>query len=299
MINCLQCPRKCGINRFDSFGYCHSGMLPMVSSVCIHHGEEPVISGKKGICNVFFCHCNLTCIYCQNHQISRNHDKVIGEELSFEELANRIISILDTGIDMLGFVSPSHFSLQMVETIRLLHTKGYFPTVVYNSNGYDDVETLRRIEGYIDIYLPDFKYSDSSLAARFSDATDYTETALQAIEEMYRQKGADLTIDKDGLARKGIIVRHLVLPGHIENSKGVLRTIAGIDPQLHLSLMAQYYPPFSMKYAELNRRLTESEYEEVLDCLDELGLENGWIQDLDSADNYQPDFDKKEAFKTN
>jgi len=296
---CRLCPRQCGIDRTSGqFGYCKSELKPLVSSVCIHRGEEPAISGEKGICNVFFVHCNLQCIYCQNHQISRNDGVITQYEYDTDKLAQEIITVIEKNkTDMLGFVSPAHFSLQMVEVIKKLHTQGYKPTAVYNTNGYEMPDVLKYIAEYVDVYLPDFKYSDNALSARFSDVSDYVEKTFDALKIMYRQKGVELKIDDNGLARSGIIIRHLVLPGHVENSKGVLRRIAEIDPNIHISLMSQYYPPFQLPAAELNRHLYISEYEEVINEMEELGMENGWIQELESSENYRPDFDCEHPFE--
>lgn len=295
---CNNCPHNCNVDRSKGQkGFCNSGNNPMVSSICLHYGEEPVISGEKGICNVFFSKCNLQCVYCQNYQISRSNS-IKGEELTTVQLADRIVEILKQGIDMLGFVSPTHFVWQMVETIDILHQKGYHPTVVYNTNGYDNVEILKEIAQYVDVYLPDFKYMDKYLAKNLSQAENYPEKATLAIQEMYRQKGADLEIDENGLCRKGLIIRHLVLPKQIQNSCDVLKTIADIDNQITISVMSQYNPPFSIpKFSFLNRSLNPSEYEIVTDLIDDLCFENGWIQELDSKNCYNPDFEKENPFE--
>lgn len=295
---CTNCPRNCKVDRSKGEkGFCNSGSLPTVSSVCLHHGEEPVLSGENGICNVFFSKCNLQCIYCQNHQISRCNE-TNGKELTTLQLAEKIIPFLQQGIDMLGFVSPTHFVWQMVDTLDILHRKGFFPTVVYNSNGYDSVETLQRIADYVDVYLPDFKYMDTTLAQNLSKAADYPEKAKLAIKEMYRQKGAKLEIDEDDLCRKGLIVRHLVLPEQIQNSCNVLKTIAEIDNQIFISVMSQYDAPFAIpQFPFLNRPLKPEEYEIVTDCIDDLGFENGWVQEMDSKNCYIPDFNKDNPFE--
>ncbi|MDD4848280.1 MAG: 4Fe-4S cluster-binding domain-containing protein, partial [Bacteroidales bacterium] len=272
-------------------------MLPTVSSVCLHYGEEPVLSGENGICNVFFSKCNLQCIYCQNYQISRCNE-THGQEMTTLQLAEKIIPFLQQGIDMLGFVSPTHFVGQMVDTLDILHHKGYFPTVVYNSNGYDSVETLKQIADYVDVYLPDFKYMDSSLAQNLSKAADYPEKAKLAIMEMYRQKGAKLEIDEYDLCRKGLIVRHLVLPENVQNSCNVLRAIASIDNQIFISVMSQYDAPFQIpQFPFLNRPLKQEEYDIVTDCIDDLGFENGWVQEMESKNCYIPDFNKENPFE--
>ena len=295
---CRLCPRHCGADRTSrQLGYCKSGVKPLVSSICIHHGEEPVISGEKGICNVFFAHCNLRCVYCQNYQISRNDGEITDYEYDIERLVWEILSVTEKAkTKMLGFVSPTHFSLQMVEVIKKLHIQGYAPTVVYNTNGYETPEVLEYLADYVDVYLPDFKYFDNALASRFSDVADYVETTLEALKIMYQQKGSELKIDDHGLARKGMIIRHLVLPGQIENSKGVLRAIADIDPNIHISLMSQYYPPCQLPIPELNRPLHNDEYEAITQEMETLGIENGWIQAPESSENYRPDFEKEEPF---
>lgn len=295
--NCRICPRQCGVNRLENAsGYCRSGKLPMISSICIHHGEEPAISGEKGICNVFFAHCNLRCVYCQNHQISRNNVAKAGTELSIDEAAKQIAAFLDQGIDRVGFVSPTHFSVQMTQIVDALHDAGYFPTIVYNSNGYDNVDTLRQLSDYVDVYLPDLKYCCREIARKYSDADDYADVAKKAIKEMVRQKGSALKLDSEGLARSGVIIRHLVLPGATENSKAVLRFIAELDPKLHISLMSQYYPPFRMPFDALNRKVSADEYEALLELLETLELENGWVQELESSECYQPDFEIENPF---
>lgn len=295
---CTNCPRNCKVDRAKGEkGFCNSGNLPTVSSVCLHHGEEPVLSGENGICNVFFSKCNLQCIYCQNHQISRCCE-TNGKEMTTLQLAEKIIPFLLQGIDMLGFVSPTHFVWQMVETLDILHDKGFFPTVVYNSNGYDSVETLRQIADYVDVYLPDFKYMDKNLAQNLSKAADYPEKAKLAILEMYRQKGAKLEIDENDLCRKGLIVRHLVLPEQTQNSCNVLKSIAEIDRQIFISVMSQYDAPFAIpQFPFLNRSLKPEEYEIVTDCIDDLGFENGWVQEMDSKNCYIPDFNKDNPFE--
>lgn len=295
---CTNCPRNCKVNRkMGEKGFCNSGFLPTVSSVCLHRGEEPVLSGENGICNVFFSKCNLQCIYCQNYQISRCNE-TNGIEMTTLQLAEKIIPFLEQGIDMLGFVSPTHFVWQMVETLDVLHEKGFYPTVVYNSNGYDSVEILQQIADYVDVYLPDFKYMDKTLATNLSKSTDYPEKAKLAIKEMYRQKGAALEIDEHGLCRKGLIIRHLVLPEQIKNSCDVLKSIAEIDPQIFISVMSQYDAPFQIsQFPFLNRSITVEEYEIVTDCIDELGFENGWVQEMESKNCYIPDFNKEHPFE--
>ncbi|MFQ5498999.1 MAG: radical SAM protein [Candidatus Zixiibacteriota bacterium] len=269
-----------------------------ISSICVHQGEEPVISGPHGICNVFFSHCNLQCIYCQNHQISDRYNPN-SCAMSLQDAVGQIESILDLGIGGVGFVSPSHFVPQMHMIIDQLRRVGRRPVIVYNSNGYDRLQTIRSLEGTIPVYLPDLKYLDATLGQLYSRAPDYPQVATLAIREMFRQTGSELNLNQDGSIRSGLIIRHLVLPGHVENSKAVLRFVAEeLSPDVYVSLMSQYYPtPAVADHSQLSRCLYPEEYEEVLDEFDRLGLQRGFVQQLSSADNYRPDFRKSHPFQ--
>lgn len=296
---CRICPRNCNADRFSSKpGYCKADASFSISSIFPHHGEEPVISGNKGICNVFFTNCQLQCIYCQNHQISCNTLDYSLQRLDLKEVIRQIVQILTTGVNHVGFVSPSHFSPQVKVIIDTLRSLGLDPVFVYNTNAYDYVERLRELENHIDIYLPDFKYADILLGQRYSDVKDYPVVALAAIKEMMRQKGTGLAVNQEGYATSGIIIRHLVLPGHPDNSINVLRTIAkDLSNKLHISLMAQYYPTHKVNRHEfLGRTLKAKEYESVVNELEKLGFENGWVQELSSQENYRPDFDSEKPF---
>ncbi len=298
--NCLVCPRKCGADRSSSLlGYCNSSDDYEVASVCIHKGEEPVVGGEHGICNVFFSSCNMQCIYCQNRQISNTHRSILMPLYSLDELVKKICACLDQGCKSLGFVSPSHMIPQMLQILNALHDKGRWPVVVYNSNGYDRVEVLKQLEGIVDIYLPDLKYSDASLAKELSDTADYVDIARLAIKEMYRQKGSPLHVDNSGQAISGLIIRHLVLPGYLQNSKAVLKFIADeLSPKIHVSLMSQYYPiPEVMHHPKLGRLLRQNEYDEVVNEMDNLGIQNGWVQEPDSSNHYLPNFDEEHPFE--
>lgn len=291
--SCLCCPRECRADRLSGkMGYCRTGAGFQIGSICLHKGEEPVISGDHGICNVFFTHCNLQCCYCQNHQISRNEGPRIEYILTLDEITRRIELLLDQGARAVGFVSPSHVIPQVQSIIRALREKGRQPVTVYNTHAYDRVESLKSLSSLIRVYLPDLKYMNPKLAERLSDAPLYPKTAMAAIREMVRQKGLELKLNSRGELREGVIVRHLVLPGQVENSRNVLRFLAReISPDITISLMAQYYPtPRVAPMDDLNRGVTRAEYEEVLDEMDFLGMENGWVQELDSRDIYQPDF---------
>jgi putative pyruvate formate lyase activating enzyme len=270
-----------------------------IASICIHHGEEPVISGKNGICNIFFSGCNMRCLFCQNHEISRTicSPKTYEDELSV--VLEKIARILSQGINAVGFVSPSHMVPQVKLIIKGLNAMGLHPVTVYNTNGYDKPETIRSLEGLIDVYLPDYKYVSTGLAAEFSGSRNYPTVALKAIKEMYYQKGSSLRIDEEGRAECGLLIRHLVLPGHVEESKDVLRTIAEeLSTGVHISLMSQYHPTEAvLNYPPLNRPLYKEEYDSVAEEMHNLGFRNGWVQDMDSFQNYLPDFKKDHPFE--
>lgn len=297
--DCDICPRECHADRFsENLGYCKSEALFNISSIFVHKGEEPAISGENGICNIFFTHCNLQCIYCQNYQISDNSTSGKSMEMELDEVIRQVTTILDSGINRVGFVSPSHFIPQVKIIIQCIKSLGYDPVWVYNSNGYDKPETLRSLEGIIHVYLPDLKYMESELAGEYSDAPDYPEVAACALKEMFRQKGATLHFDKDGTAESGMIVRHLVLPGHTDNSLKVLHFIAEeLSPKLHISLMSQYYPtPRVSCHPKLKNTVSGEEYSLIVSELDQLGIYNGWIQELSSASHYRPDFESEHPF---
>lgn len=290
---CQLCPRGCGVDRQVTTGFCGADSGLEVSAVCLHRGEEPPLNP---IVNVFFTHCNLQCIYCQNRQISSGESvKVKGERYSVDALADLIVShpspLTSHLTPLLGLVTAAHYADHIPALLDALHRRECFPTVVYNSSGYESVETLRSLEGLVDVYLPDFKYMDSAVAERYSHAYDYPAVAQAAVKEMRRQVGTGLKVDDNGRAYRGLIVRHLVLPGHIDNSLRCLEWLADEFPfGLHLSLMAQYYPPSAGLPAPLDRTLTAQEYEAVAARAEALGLTDGWLQELEAQSNYRPDF---------
>ena len=299
MKNCRLCARQCGVNRYEITGYCRCGIQPQVASVCVHKGEEPVLSGNKGVCNVFFAHCNLQCVFCQNVDISRNNVMARYEYDTLEKVVERIKEVLQISENVLGFVSPSHYAYLIPTILDMLHAQDIRPTVVYNTNAYDSVEVLRALESYIDVYLPDFKYYSNDIAIRYSQATDYFDKAGKALKEMYRQKGSTLITNHEGIAERGLIIRHLMLPGCAEDSMKVLEWIAdNLSINVHISLMSQYFPlPQKPLPDNLGRCLSEEEYNQVVDYFYNQGFHRGWVQDLDEARTYKPDFDRKEAFE--
>jgi len=298
--NCTLCPRECRVNRFeDNTGYCGTNAGMNIASICIHKGEEPVISGEDGICNVFFRGCNLHCIYCQNHEISQCSSPARSSDMELAEVLDRIIKILSKGITAVGFVSPSHVVPQVKAIIKGLNMRGYKPVTVYNTNGYDKKETIRSLSGLIDVYLPDYKYVSIGLSAEYSDTSDYPDIALKALKEMYYQKGSTLSVDEKRRVENGLLIRHLVLPGHADESKKVLNSITEeLSPGIHLSLMSQYHPIAELiNHRILNRSLYKSEYDSVVAEMERLGFRNGWVQDMDSNVNYRPDFRNENPFE--
>ena len=297
--HCLLCPHRCGANRNAGItGKCNCLNGYAINAVVVHRGEEPVISGGVGICNVFFSHCNLQCVYCQNHQISDNRLEM-KEYGNPEIIIRQIRNHLDAGCRAVGFVSPSHQIPQMVRIIEALSGYSPKPIIVYNTNSYDSTQTLRSLEEIVDIYLPDIKYADTGLALKYSGVADYPEVSMRALREMVRQKGTTLRLDETGQAVSGVIVRHLVLPGHAENSHRVLENLAfDISPRLSISLMSQYFPAhFATNMLPINRHLSHEEYAGVCRKLEDLGFCNGWIQDAGSHDHYRPDFSRPDIFE--
>ncbi len=293
---CDICPRKCAVNRLENErGFCHSGYLPIVAAVCAHHGEEPPISGSKGSGTVFFGNCSMRCVYCQNYQISQDWRKQQSKEMPFSRLAEEMLYLQDElGCHNINFVSPSHYVPQLVQAVLEAVPLGLRVPLVYNSSGYDSVETLKELDGIVSVYLPDLRYASDRWAKKFSRAPGYVEIARAAIKEMYRQVG-ELVMDEAGVAKRGLIVRHLILPNRIAGSEGSFRWLAReVSPTVAVAVMAQYHPSHRAgKHPLLTRTITEDEYEEVTRLLEEVGLENGWVQEIGAAENYLPDFDRE------
>lgn len=292
--SCTSCPRNCNIDRTTGeTGICQSGALPIVSSYTPHFGEEPVLSGTNGAGNIFFGNCNLRCVFCQNYVISQNYKNEKKNEISHERLAEIMIELQNKNCHNIGLVSPTHFTAVILKSIFLAVEKGLRLPIIYNTNGYDSVEMLRIYEGITDIYLPDFKWGENFAGKTYSRVSDYFDAVKPAIKEMYRQVGSDL-IYENGIVVRGLIIRHLVIPNSLAETENVFRFIAEeLDRKVHISLMAQYYPTNKAdKYPLISRNISYSEYIRAAELLDKFGLENGWIQEMESKKNYHPFFEE-------
>ncbi len=291
MENCTLCPRECHADRKNGkAGYCGMAAKLYAARAALHMWEEPCISGKKGSGAVFFTGCGLRCCFCQNREIAIGTS---GQEITVERLADIFLELQKKGAANINLVTGAHYALHIVEALKLAKEKGLCLPVVYNSSGYEKVETLRLLEGYVDVYLPDYKYAQSELAQKYSHAADYPERAQRAIAEMVRQTGVAV-FDEDGYIQRGTIVRHLILPGHTKNSIEALRWLHETwGEQIYISIMNQYTPVFEQeKYKELNRKVTRREYAKVLDAALEMGIVNGFFQDGETAqESFIPAFD--------
>lgn len=287
--NCMACPRGCGADRTrGQRGYCGADSTVWVARAALHHWEEPPISGTRGSGAVFFAHCALGCVFCQNRQISRRAD--VGKPVTAERLAGIFLELEAQGAHNINLVTGSHYTPQLVPPLRLAREQGLTVPVVWNSSGYETADTLRLLDGLVNIYLPDYKYHSSYYAARYSHAADYPETAQEAITEMVRQAGAPRYV-ADGLLQKGVIVRHLMLPGLGGDTSQVLRSIAERwGGCVLVSLLRQYTPVGTSGFPELNRRISDEEYQEAVEQMQQLGL-SGFIQDSESiSESFIPSF---------
>lgn len=284
-MNCNICPRQCNIDRKNQVGFCGAPLDIVVAKSMLHHFEEPLISGKNGSGAVFFSGCNLRCVYCQNAVISQN---IKGEKVSADKLVSIFNSLQESGAHNINLITATHYLEQIIPALEVFKKTSNLP-IIYNCGGYESVDMLKRAQGLIDVYLPDFKYFDNNLASRLSKASDYYERAVESITEMVSQQPK--IVVSDGLIKKGVIIRHLVLPGYKDNSIGVLNTIKEKFPSVLVSLMSQYTPSFYKgEDKNLKRKVTKFEYNKVLSLAQELGFQ-GFCQDLNSAtSSYTPDF---------
>ena len=288
---CEICPRKCKVNRNNNqIGWCKSTDRVKIGLYSTHYFEEPCISGDKGSGTVFFSNCTMNCIFCQNYEISQLGK---GKEISIEELANIFIKQQEKGVHNINLVTPTSYVYQIIEAIKIAKAKGLNIPIVYNTNGYENIETIKALNGYVDVYLPDLKYAEEKLAIEYSGAKNYFEVATKAIKEMIKQVG-NIKLNEDGIIQKGVIIRHLVLPNHIENSKKVLLWIKqNLPNDIYVSIMAQYFPTYKAKEnQELNRKLTKKEWKQIEKYVEEIDIENGFIQELgDHEEEYVPKWD--------
>lgn len=284
-MKCNACPRKCNVDRSEKLGFCREKDVLRGARASLHFWEEPIISGKSGSGTVFFSGCNLKCVFCQNYEISAENK---GIEISFENLKRIFNDLIEQGANNINLVNPTHFSDLLCEFL----SKNKFPVpIVYNSSGYESVETLKKFEGLIDIYLPDFKYIRNDKAKRYSKAEDYPQVVKNALKEMRRQQKEDVI--EDGLMKKGMIIRHLVLPSNTNSTLEILDYLKENYENSYISLMSQYVPCGDLsEYSEINRKLTKREYEKVVCYAIDLGFKNVYVQELNSAEkNFIPAFD--------
>ena len=303
--DCNICPKDCRVNRLNNeIAACYSGYKPVVSSYCVHYGEEPVLAGSKenfndnGVGNIFFGNCNLRCVYCQNYEISQNHKLEIKNEVTIKRLAEIMLELQNQNVNAIGFVSPTHFVPQIVSALNYAVKEGLNLPLIYNTNSYDSAEVLKLLEGIIDIYLPDMKYSEEEYGFTYSKVKNYVSNSRNAVSEMYRQLGSEMIIE-NGLLKRGLIIRHLILPNDIAGSYDTLKFISDLDSKISISLMSQYYPVHKALDSDLlSRNIREREYEKILEWMEELKLENGFLQEYSSENYYRPDFNNRtEPFK--
>jgi putative pyruvate formate lyase activating enzyme len=296
LAHCTLCPKKCGVNRLaGERGFCTCGADCVIAHYGPHFGEEPPISGTRGSGTVFFSPCNLRCVFCQNYQISQAES---GEKVSLAQLADIFIDLERRGCHNINLVSPTPYAPQIAAAIRRARRRGVATPFLYNTNAYENRETIRMLDGLIDIYLPDLKYAGSAVASMLSAAPGYPERAMEAISEMKSQVG-DLVVER-GLARRGLLIRHLVLPGGLAGTRRLIAWIKkALGPETAISLMSQYYPGYRADaYRLLNRRIRSDEYDPLVALMKEEGFENVFIQEMESSHSYKPDFTKKSPFQT-
>ena len=289
--NCLLCPRKCGINRSTGqTGVCGVSSEIKVARAALHYWEEPCISGKRGSGAVFFSCCSLHCVFCQNREIS---DGKAGKLISKERLSDIFMELADKGANNINLVTPGQYIPDIVWAVNDAKSRGMKLPIIYNTSGYENVTELKLLEGIVDVYLPDFKYMDSTLSARYSRAKDYPSVAKQALSEMVRQQPDVVIDDATGLIQKGVIVRQLLLPGHVNDTKAVLKYLYDTyHDHVYISMMSQFTPIALKDYPEINRTVTRREYERLVDYALEIGITNAFIQEGDVAkDSFIPAFD--------
>ncbi len=294
MLECCEiCPRDCKVNRKDGKqGYCKCDDKIKIALVSTHYFEEPCISGKNGSGTIFFSNCNLNCIYCQNYDISQEGK---GKEVSIERLAQIMLEQQERGVNNINLVTPTMYVYQIIEAIKIAKANGLKIPIIYNTNSYENVETIKALNGFIDVYLPDLKYYSDEIAIKYSKAPRYFEVATKAIQEMYNQVGKPV-FDENGIIKKGVVIRHLILPNHTQNSIHILKWVKeNFDDNVLISVMAQYFPTYKAKKdKKLCRKISTAEYKKVESYMYEIGLNNGYMQDLGKhEEEFVPKFDFK------
>lgn len=289
---CKLCPHNCKVNRINGeIGRCKCNNKIKIALASLHKFEEPCISGTNGSGTIFFSNCNLNCMYCQNFEISHLGK---GKEITIEELAEILINQQNKGAHNINLVTPTMYVIQIIEAIKIAKENGLNIPIVYNTNGYENIETIKILKGYIDVYLPDLKYYSNVLSKKYSNVDNYFENATKAIKQMYNQVGAP-EFDENGIIKKGLIIRHLILPNYTQNTKNILKWIKENMPEdVYVSIMSQYFPTYkAVKDDKLNRKLSKKEYKIIEDYLYLLDLKNGYLQDFEENDNeekYVPEF---------
>lgn len=288
--SCNLCPHKCNINRNKKIGRCKATDKVKIALYSVHDFEEPCISGEKGSGTVFFSNCNLNCVYCQNYEISQLGK---GKEISIENLAKIFLIQQEKKVENINLVTPTSYVPQIIEAIKIAKANGLKIPIIYNTNSYENIETIKMLKGYIDVYLPDLKYAEDELGKKYSNIDNYFDVAVDAIKEMIKQVGMPKINDK-GIIEKGVLIRHLVLPNNIENSKKILKWIKENFPEdIYISVMAQYFPTYKAKHInELSRKLTKSEWKEIEEYIEQLNIQNGYVQELgEHEEEYVPNWD--------
>ena len=276
LSKCTLCTRKCNVNRYKKLGFCNSNNELKIANYSLHMWEEPCISGENGSGTIFFSYCNLKCIYCQNYEISTLHK---GKNISIYELSEIMINLQNKGANNINLVTPTHYIILIKYAIILAKKKGLTIPIVYNTSGYEDINSINLLKGLVQVYLPDLKYYDNNLSIKYSKCNDYFKITTLAIKEMYKQVGK-IKFDNNGIIKSGLIVRHLVLPGHIEDSKKIIKYLYDTyKDNIYISIMNQYTPLRKLEVDNLNRKLTDKEYDEVIDYAYDIGVRNAFIQE--------------------
>ena len=287
---CMLCPRNCGVDRTTNLGVCQVSNKVKIARAALHFWEEPCISGTKGSGAVFFSGCSLHCVFCQNEKISHGQ---VGKEVTVDKLADIYLDLQKQGANNINLVTGTHYIPEIVESVKIARANGLEIPIIYNTSGYEKAESLKQLEGIVNTYLPDFKYMDSSLAAKYSHAADYPEVAKEAIAEMVRQCGTPV-FDEKGFIKSGVIVRQLLLPGHVKDAKAIIKYLyETYSDNIYISMMSQYtpMPQIAANYPELNRRVTKREYDSLINYAIDLGVENAFIQDRAVAkESFIPEF---------